>query len=92
MFLALQPLAPFEAHFLTSVSSRDYILDVAWPEHRVAAEIVGRAHRVASRSAFDRERRKFNALAAAGWRIAHLTAAMTPTEMLGAVRSLLPRG
>jgi len=43
----------------------------------------------ASRSAFDRERRKLNALVTAGWRIAHLTAAMSADEMVATVRALL---
>ena len=71
------------------LGGRVYVIDAAWPEYRVAAEVVGRAHRVASRSAFDRERRKLNELGAFGWRIAHLTAVMSAEEMIGAVRSLL---
>jgi hypothetical protein len=89
VFAALTALAPLRAHYVTSVGSKTYVIDAAWPGQRVGAEIVGRAHRVASRSAFDRERRKLNELTAAGWRIAHLTAAMSTEEMVGAVRALL---
>ncbi len=89
VFRALQPLMPFEVHFSTVLGGRVYVIDAAWPEYRVGAEVVGRAHRVASRSAFDRERRKLNELAAFGWKIAHLTAGMSPPEMIAAVRSLL---
>jgi very-short-patch-repair endonuclease len=89
-YLALAALAPFEAHYVLEVGGKSFVLDAAWPEHRVAVEIVGRGHRVASRSAFDRERRKLNVLAAAGWQIAHLTAVMSGTEMVAAVSALLP--
>lgn len=89
VFPALEPLWPFEAHYPLTIGTMTYLIDAAWPEQRVGAEIVGRAHRVVSRSAFDRERRKLNALAAAGWRVAHLTAAMSTDEILQAVRALL---
>jgi very-short-patch-repair endonuclease len=88
-FEALQPLAPFKTHFVLEIGPSVYVLDAAWPDRRVAAEIVGRAHRVASRSAFDRERRKLNALAAAGWRVAHQTSVMAAAEMVATVRKLL---
>jgi hypothetical protein len=85
---ALQPLAPFKVHFVVGIGGNVYVLDAAWPDRRVAAEIVGRSHRMASRSAFDRERRKLNALAGAGWRVAHLTSVMTAAEIVAAVRGL----
>ena len=87
-FDALEPLSPFKVHFRLGIGRALYIIDVAWPNKRVGAEIVGRTHRVASRSAFDRERRKLNDLAAAGWRVAHLTSVMSPHEMVEAVRKL----
>ncbi len=86
VFRALAPLVPFEVHFSIATGGRLYVIDVAWPEQKVGAEIAGRAHRVVSRSVFDRERRKFTALNVAGWRIAHLTAVMPPAEMLAAVQ------
>jgi very-short-patch-repair endonuclease len=88
-FRAMAPLGPFETHYLVTVAGLTYVLDAAWPEQRVGVEVDGRAHRVVSRGAFDRERRKLNALAAARWRVAHLTAAMSDDEMVEAVRSLL---
>ncbi len=88
VFRALAPLMPFEPHFSVAASGRLYVVDVAWPELKVGAEIAGRADRVVSRSVFDRERRKFTALNAAGWKIAHLTAVMPPAEMLAAVQLL----
>jgi very-short-patch-repair endonuclease len=90
-YRALEPLQPFYAHFGLTLGRSVYVLDAAWPRHKVAAEVIGRSHRVASRSAFDRERRKFNALAGAGWQVAHLTAAMSDDEMRQAVIALLPQ-
>lgn len=66
-----------------------YVVDAAWPQLRVAAEVVGRAHRVASRTSFDKERRKLNSLAAAGWQVAHITSVMAEDEVVHHVRSLL---
>jgi hypothetical protein len=91
VFRALGPLLPFEVHFSTVLGGRVYVIDAAWPADKVGAEVVGRAHRVASRSAFDRERRKLNELSAFGWKIAHLTAVMSAEEMIVAVSSLLGR-
>jgi predicted transcriptional regulator of viral defense system len=88
IFRALRPLSPFRAHFRVTIGHSVFVIDAAWPHLRVGAEIVGRSHRAASRSAFDQERRKLNALASAGWRIAHLTSAMPSSEMLEAVRRL----
>jgi len=88
-FRALAPLAPFEVHFSVVLGARVYVLDAAWPDCKIGAEIVGLSHRLASLSAFDRERRKLNALAVAGWKICHLTAAMSPAEMVMAVRLML---
>lgn len=89
MYQALRPLEPYEPHYQVNVGRSTYVLDAAWPARRVAAEIVGRRPRAVSKSTFDRERRKLNALAAAGWRVAHLPSAMSPTEVVGTVRALL---
>jgi hypothetical protein len=88
-YRALMPLQPFQAHYQVEVAGHLYVADAAWPAELVIAEFVGRAHRVASRSAFDRERRKLTALAAAGWRVAHLVATMSDHEMLDAALLLL---
>ena len=90
-FRALVPLLPWAAHYQTVIDGFVYVLDAAWPDSLVCAEVVGRAHRVASLSAFDRERLKFNALASKGWRIAHLTATMSNADMVAVVRRLLGR-
>jgi Transcriptional regulator, AbiEi antitoxin len=88
-FRALAPLRPFEVHFALAFGASVYVLDAAWPERKVGVEVIGRAHRLASLSAFDRERRKLNALGVAGWKICHLTAAMSPRDMLAAARAML---
>jgi len=85
----LRSFRPFEAHHVVVVEGRSYCLDAAWPAKRVAAEIVGRAHRVASRSAFDRERLKLNALSAAGWRVVHIVSTMSDDAVLAAVSAAL---
>jgi predicted transcriptional regulator of viral defense system len=88
-YRALEPLQPFQPHYQIHLGDNVYVADAAWPAQMVLAEFVGRAHRVASRSAFDRERRKLTALAAAGWRVAHIVATMTDWEIVEAVLSLL---
>ena len=88
-YRALEPLKPFEPHYQIRLGNAVYVADAAWPAQMVLAEFVGRAHRVASRSAFDRERRKLTALAVAGWRVAHIVATMTDWEIVEAVLSLL---
>ena len=86
---ALRPFRPFEVHFVLDIGTNVYVIDAAWPQRKLGVEIVGRAHRMASLSAFDRERRKLNALSAAGWKIVHLTAGMSAEEMVIATRGLL---
>lgn len=86
----LAPYQPFEVHFQVTVGAKVFILDVAWPEWKVAAEIDGRTHRALSRREFDRERTKGNALAARGWRVAHLTSTMNDEQILLDVGRLLP--
>lgn len=88
-YRALEPLKPYRAHYQIQLDDCIYVADAAWPDQLVAAEFVGRAHRVASRSAFDRERRKLTALAAAGWRVAHLVATMSDAELLDAALCVL---
>lgn len=88
-FAALAVLPPFTIHFVVRVREMTYVIDAAWPLLKIGAEVVGRSHRKASRSAFDRERRKLNMLAADGWLIAHLTAAMSGPEMVDEVYRLI---
>jgi hypothetical protein len=89
VYRALRELMPFEVHYCLSLEGYEFVLDAAWPPKKVAAEIVGRSHRVASRSAFDKERLKLNILAKHGWKLAHLTATMKKPEIVGTVSALL---
>jgi hypothetical protein len=89
VFRALRELMPFEVHYCLSLEGYDFVLDAAWPPKKVAAEVVGRSHRVASRSAFDKERLKLNILARHGWKVAHITATMKKDEVVGSVSALL---
>jgi hypothetical protein len=73
------------------VGGRVFVVDLAWPAVKVAAECEGWAVRSRSRSKFDHERRKFNLLAVHGWTVVHLTAAMSDEEMRSAVVPLLLR-
>jgi hypothetical protein len=90
VYPALASLGPFETQYCTVAGGRALVLDTAWPQFKVTGEAVGFAPRAASRAVFDAERRKFNVLTAEGWRIAHLTASMTDSEMVQAVAALLP--
>jgi hypothetical protein len=69
---------------------RKWQLDFAWPEHRVALEVEGWGHRTKAR--FGKDLRKYNALAAMGWRLVRCTPATRDTAAtLDAVRvALLP--
>jgi very-short-patch-repair endonuclease len=64
-------------------------VDLAFPEQRVAVEYDGAWH--AEQGQFAKDRRRLNALLAAGWRVVHLTAAdlRTPDAVAARVRALL---
>ncbi|HWE57923.1 MAG TPA: hypothetical protein VG435_20640 [Acidimicrobiales bacterium] len=86
----LEPFRPFQVHHRITVNGSLYELDVAWPEHLVAAECDGWAVRSRSRTKFDHDRRKGNELMAAGWTVVHITSAMTDGEIQSVVfRALL---
>ncbi len=87
---ALDPLRPFMVHHQLVLFGDLIVVDVAWPWAKVAAEIDGRHHRVTSRRAFDRDRHRMNLLAAADWKVAHLTSTMDDVTVLRAVERLLP--
>jgi hypothetical protein len=69
------------------------LIDFAWPEAMVALEVDGfRFH--ADRTAFDRDRRRGNALVAAGWQLLRTTAPQVrdrPQELVAAVAAALQR-
>ena len=66
-------------------------VDLAFPELRVAVEYDGAWH--AEGAQFRRDRRRLNALVAAGWVVLHLTAGdlREPAAVVGRVRALLTR-
>jgi very-short-patch-repair endonuclease len=65
-----------------------YVLDFAWPEHRVAVEANGFApHR--TRTAFDRDHDKVLALKRAGWEVIGVTARTKPDAVIPLLRTLL---
>ena len=86
---ALQPLAPFEVHYIVPIGGGTFVVDAAWPAERVAAEVDGWRPRAGSRLTFERERRKLNAMGRAGWRVVHLTSTMSDQDMVNTVRTHL---
>ena len=60
-----------------------YLLDLAYPDLRLGFEYDGWASH-GTRSAFDRDRVRGNALAAAGWTILHVTSQMSRDSVVGA--------
>ncbi len=84
-------LPPFTVHHRVSLGGRIVELDVAWPEHQIAAEIDGRHVRVASRTKFDSDRLRSNLLETSGWRVVHLTAGMDDLTLSGPADSPVSR-
>lgn len=70
------------------IGARAYRLDLAYPELRLAIEVDG-FEWYRTRGAFDHDRRRSNDLLALGWRIVHITSAMTDTEIVAAVAAAL---
>jgi very-short-patch-repair endonuclease len=67
-------------------------VDFAWPDHKVILECDGYEFH-AARSLFQRDRRRWSALVAAGWRVAVVTwldVVGDPTYVVKLVRDLLP--
>ena len=66
-------------------------VDFAWPERKVALEYDGLWH--AEPGQFAKDRRRLNALQAAGWRVVFVTAAdlHRPAELLGRIAAALAR-
>jgi very-short-patch-repair endonuclease len=64
-------------------------VDFAWPERKVALEYDGLWHAEAGQ--FAKDRRRLNALQAAGWRVVFVTAAdlRRPAELLARIAAAL---
>ena len=58
-------------NYAVRIRGRKYLLDIAFPEAKVAIEFDGRAFHGDAR--FSSDRRRHNQLEAAGWRVLHLT-------------------
>jgi hypothetical protein len=91
MIRVLAPYAPFETQYQVVLDGELFILDMAWPWWRVAAEVNGWWVRARSRGKLDHDSHKTNVLAAHDWKVAHLTSAMDDARVLRDVGRLLPR-
>lgn len=65
-------ISGFAVNYPLAVAGREYRIDVAFPEQRVAVEVDGRAFHTDHRS-FQRDRTRQNDLVAAGWRVLRFT-------------------
>jgi hypothetical protein len=92
MIRVLAPFGPFETQFQVVLENEVFLLDVAWPWWRVGAEVDGWWVRARSRRKLDQDSHKTNMLVAHGWKVAHLTSAMSDTAVLRDVGRLLPPG
>jgi hypothetical protein len=88
---ALAPLRPFEVHFHVTLGGELISLDVAWPWWKAGIEADGWAVRRRSRRKFDRGSHRANVLLLHGWRVLHVTSAMSDEHILGQAARLLPR-
>jgi very-short-patch-repair endonuclease len=88
---ALASFRPFETLYQVTLDGQVFVLDIAWPQFRVAVECEGWEVRSRSRRKFDHERRRDNLLVAHGWTVVRLTSAMTADEMRAAVHTVLLR-
>jgi very-short-patch-repair endonuclease len=91
MIRVLAPYAPFETQYQVVLDGELFILDIAWPWWRVAAEVDGWWVRARSRNKFDHDSHRTNVLVAHGWKVAHVTSAMDDARVLQDVGRLLPR-
>jgi hypothetical protein len=88
----LAPYAPFEVHYEVVLDRQLVIVDIAWPQWLVAAEVDSFLIHGHSRRKFDHDRLRNNLLVAHGWRLAYLTSAMDARTILREVGRLLPAG
>lgn len=70
------------------VGGRVLVLDMAWPEHRVAVEVDGwSAH--GTRTQFDRDRERDLLATRAGWRVLRVTSRTPPDQLVATLTSLV---
>jgi hypothetical protein len=92
MIRILAPFAPFKTQCQVILDGEIFVLDIAWPWWRVAAEVDGWWSRRQSRSKLDRDSHKANVLLAHHWQVVHLTSSMSAATVLRDVGRLLPGG
>jgi very-short-patch-repair endonuclease len=81
----------WNANFRVGVAGKTYRIDVAFPEARIAIEIDGFAYH-SSQGAFQSDRQRDAALAAAGWRVVRFTwldLTNDPAGVIARIRALL---
>jgi very-short-patch-repair endonuclease len=81
----------FELHPQVTVGGEVFIMDIAWLDLKVDAEIDGLAVRTTSLSKLDHVLRRDNKLRRHGWRVVHLTASMTEAEIVAELVPYIPR-
>lgn len=80
----------FQIHAQVTVGGEVFIVDIAWLDRKVAAEIDGLAVRTTSLSKFDHVLRRDNKLRRNGWRVVHLTAGMREAEIVAELVPYIP--
>jgi hypothetical protein len=90
MIRVLAPFAPFATQYHLVLDGELIILDIAWPQWRVGAEVDGWWTRSRSRTKFDRDLHRANLLIAHHWQVAHLTSTMDDATIRRDVSRLLP--
>jgi very-short-patch-repair endonuclease len=85
-WLVTAGLAPARQQFRVLLEGRTCKIDLAYPELKIAIELDGwDTHR--TRSAFDDDRARANALVLAGWIVLRFTSRSTADEVVEAVRA-----
>jgi putative AbiEi antitoxin of type IV toxin-antitoxin system len=66
-------------------------MDIAWVDQKIDGEVDGMRTRALSRTKFEHERRRINALQRHGWRVVHFTDKMDRETLLAQIVPLLAR-
>lgn len=82
---ALRSFRPFETQYQISLDGQLFLLDIAWPELKVAVECDGWTVRSRARGKFDHDRRRNNLLVTHGWIVVHVTTGMSDEEIVRSV-------
>jgi very-short-patch-repair endonuclease len=82
-------LAPFETQYQVVVGGRVYLLDIAWPEYKVALEYHGWEDHAITRTSFDNDAARRSRLTAVGWSVLDVTSGVSDAEAIQWVRTAL---